>query len=137
MTDALDINIWAVLVAWLINIALGSLWYSPAGFGKLWSRLSGVDMMKMPKQAANKAIACVAVASFIHVFVLAVTIQALYVDGVADAVFTGFMLWLGLTAATTVANNLYLRLSWKFWWLNSSFFLVVMILNSVLFAAWQ
>lgn len=137
MEDLLNINIGAVVVAWLISIALGSFWYSPVGFGKLWSRLSGVDMMKMPKQAANKAIAAVAVASLIHVAVLALVIRGLSINGVANAVYNAFVLWLGLVAVTTIANTLYQRLSWKFWWLNSSFFLVVMVINSVLFTVWR
>jgi hypothetical protein len=34
-------NIWAVLTAAASSFALGGLWYSPALFGKLWTRENG------------------------------------------------------------------------------------------------
>ncbi len=46
MLELSNLNPIAIIVAWVISIALGSFWYSPAGFGKLWSKLSGVDIMK-------------------------------------------------------------------------------------------
>lgn len=137
MLSVSDLNIFAIIVAWLVNIGFGAFWYSPAGFGKLWSKLSGVDMMKMPKDAANKAIGSVAVAALVQTVVLAMVVQALELDSVGQAVTTGLVLWAGLVAATTVGNNLYLRFSWKFWWLNASFFLIVMVVNTVLLTVWQ
>jgi hypothetical protein len=137
MIELAGINILAVLVAWLINIGLGSFWYSPAGFGKLWSKLSGVNMMDMPKDLATKAIISVAIASLIQTIVLAIVINSLGVADIGQAVLLGLLLWAGFTAATTVGNTLYSRLSWKFWWLNVSFFLIVMVLNTVLLTAWN
>lgn len=137
MLELSNLNILAIVVAWLFNIILGAFWYSPAGFGKLWSKLSGVDMMKMPKDEANKAIMFVAISAFVQTVVLAILVKSLGVEEVGDAVVLGLALWAGLTSATTVGNNLYSRLSWKFWWLNASFFLVVMVVNAVLFTIWS
>ncbi len=135
------INYWAILVAFIINIAVGSFWYSPAGFSKRWSKLSGVDMMKIPKDEANKAIVSVAVASLVQAFVLALVLHSLHASSgshpLTNGLVDGVILWVGLVAATTVGNNLYMRKSWKFWWINSSFFLVVMAVNSVILAAWK
>ena len=137
MLDLTGLNYWAVLVTWFINMALGAFWYSPAGFGKLWSKLSGVDIMKLPKVEANKAIAFVALGALIQSFVLAVIVNSLHATTIGDGVAIGFLLWLGLTAATTIGTTLYARLSWKFWWLNSSFFLVVMVIGAGLLAVWR
>lgn len=137
MLDVTDFNVLAIIVAWLIAIGVGSFWYSPAGFGKLWSKLSGVDMMKMPQDLANKAIASVAISSLAQVIALAVVVKSLHADSAGDGLLVGLLLWAGFTAATTIGNNLYSRLSWKFWWLNASFFLVVMPINAVLLSIWN
>ena len=137
MLDLSHLNILAIIAAWFINIGLGSFWYSPAGFGKLWSKLSGVDMMKMPKDQANTAIAFVAAAAFIQTVALAILVASLHAHTFFDGFAAGLLVWAGFTAATTVGNNLYSRLSWKFWWLNASFFLVVMVVNAAIFAIWQ
>ncbi len=137
MLEFSNLNLIAIVVAWFINIGLGSFWYSPVGFGKLWSKLSGVDMMKMPKDAANKAIMSVAISALIQTLALAVLVNSLHIDKVVDALVLGLLVWAGFVAATTVGNNLYSRLSWKFWWLNASFFLVVIPINAILFAIWK
>lgn len=137
MLELSNLNIWAIAVAWLISVVLGSFWYSPVGFGKLWSKLSGVDIMKMPQNLANKAIISVMAASLVQVFVLAVVVKSLHAETVQNGLMIGLFLWAGLVAATAVGNNLYLRLSWKFWWLNTSFFLVAMSINGILLSVWH
>lgn len=137
MLDVHGIHYLAVLVAWLLNLALGAYWYSPIAFGPLWSRLSGVDMMKIAPERANKIIGSIAIGSLIQTIVLAVVINSLYVTDIVDALIVGLVLWLGFTAVTTIGNNLYMGKSWKFWCLNAAFFMVVMPLNAVLLAVWQ
>ncbi len=137
MLELSNLNVLAIVIGWLIAIGLGSFWYSPAGFGKLWSKLSGVDMMKMPKELASKAIVSVIISSLIQVIALAIVVNSLNADTVSEGLAIGLLVWAGFTAATTVGNNLYSRLSWKFWWLNASFFLIVMPVNAVILAVWQ
>lgn len=141
MLDFNDINYWAVFVALIINLAVGSFWYSPAGFGKKWSKLSGSDIMKMPKEKANQSIMYVAASSIVQVVVLAAVLGSLHVGASSHPATNGFVagivLWLGFVAATTVGNNFYMRKNWNFWWINSSFFLVVMAINSVILAVWK
>jgi hypothetical protein len=137
MLEFSGLNYWAVLVAWLINIIVGSLWYSPIGFGKLWSKLSGVDMMTIPKDEANKAIGMVAISAIVQTFALAVVINSLSATSLTDGLKIGLLIWAGFTAATTIGNTLYSRLSLKFWLLNSGFFLVVITSGSVVLATWN
>lgn len=141
MLELSGINFWAVLVAFVINVGLGAFWYSPGGFGKKWSKLSGVNMMKIPKDEANRAIVYVAIASLVQTVVLAIVLNSLDVASgthpLTNGLVAGVVLWLGFIAATTVGTTLYMRKSWKLWWLNSSFFLVVMAINSVILATWR
>jgi Protein of unknown function (DUF1761) len=131
------INFWAVVLAWVINCAVGSLWYSPMGFGKLWEKYTGIDMLKIPKEEASRSIVYVVIASAVQAVALAIVLHGLGVTTVSGGLSYGLLLWLGFTAATTVGVTLYSRRSWGYWWLNSSFFLVVMATNSVILSVWR
>lgn len=131
------INYWAVAVAWLINVAIGALWYSPSGFGKRWEKYTGINILKIPEKEATKIIGFVALSAVFQAMTLAVIINSLHVTTATNGLLVGVVLWLGLTAATTVGVTLYSLRSWKFLWLNSSYFLLVMAVNSVILAIWQ
>lgn len=137
MLDFLGVNFWAVLVVWLIYLVVGAFWYSPAGFAKQWTKYTGVNILKIPTDKANTIIAWVALSGLVQAFTLGLVFASLDVTTVLNGLLVGFVLWLGLTAATTVGVTLYSQKSWKFLWLNSSYFLVVMIIGSVIFSLWR
>ena len=39
-----DINLWAVLLAAVSSMIVGSIWYMPAVFGNTWMKLTGTEM---------------------------------------------------------------------------------------------
>lgn len=137
MIELAGINVWAVVVVWLVNIIVGAFWYSPAGFAKQWTKYTGVDILKIPQDKATKILVAVAFSGLVQAIILAVVIHSLGVATAIDGLIAGLVLWLGLTAATTVGVSLYSRFGWKFWWLNSSYFLVVMAVNSIILAIWR
>lgn len=137
MLDFLGVNFWAVLVVWLIYLVVGAFWYSPAGFAKQWTKHTGVNILKIPTDKANTIIAWVALSGLVQAFTLGLVFASLDVTTVLNGLLVGFVLWLGLTAATTVGVTLYSQKSWKFLWLNSSYFLVVMIIGSAIFSLWR
>lgn len=137
MLEITGTNFWAVAVVWFVYVVVGAYWYSPAGFSKQWTRHTGIDIMKMPKKDANNAIGFVALSAFIQALTLGVVLNSLAITTAMSGLVTGLILWLGLTAATTVGVTLYSRKSWKFLWLNTSYFLVVMTIGSVILAIWQ
>ena len=47
MTPSVDINYLAVFVAAIINMIIGSFWYSPLLFAKPWMRALNLDQKKM------------------------------------------------------------------------------------------
>lgn len=137
MLELSGINYIAVLVVWIIYLISGAFWYSPAGFSKQWTKHTGVDILKLPKDAANNAIRFVALSSLLQVFTLSIVLNSLGTVSAKDGLFVGLLLWFGLTAATTVGVTLYSKKSWKFLWLNSSYFLLVMSIGSVILTVWR
>ena len=130
-------NYWALLVVWLLYMAVGAWWYSTAGFAKQWTKYTGVNILEIPTNQANTIILWVAVSSLVQAATLGVVLHSLGVNSLVDGLIAGLILWFGLTAATTVGVTLYSRRSWKFMLLNSSYFFVVMIIGSAVFALWK
>lgn len=137
MLELAEINIWAVGAVWLLYVVVGAFWYSPAGFGKQWERHTGIDMMKMPQNEATKAITAVAVSALVQAITLAVLLNSLGATNVSEGLSAGLLMWLGLVTATTVGVTLYSRKSWKFLWLNSSYFLIVMSAGALILTTWK
>lgn len=136
MLELEGINYIAVVVVWFIYMFIGAFWYSPAGFAKQWTKHTGIDIMKIPTQRANQIIGYVALSALIQAFSLAVIINSLHVVKLENGLAVGLLLWLGFTAATTVGTTLYSKRGWGFLWLNSSYFLVVILIGSLLFSVW-
>lgn len=137
MLDVTGINYWAVLVVWAIYLAVSAWWYSTAGFAKLWTKYTGIDILKIPQDQATKIIGFVALSGLVQVLALTVMLNSLNVTSVLNGVMVGLVIWLGFTSATTVGVTLYGKRSWKFLWLNSSYFLVVMTIGSAILSAWR
>jgi hypothetical protein len=132
-----SLNIFAILVVWVINVLIGTLWYSPVGFGKKWSSLSGVDLMKVPKDEATRAIVLVSFSGLVQGIALALVLNSIGAHTVGEGIVAALVIWFGFTAVTTIGNTLYQRQSLKFWFLNASFFLVVMVINSIILSVWK
>ncbi|HEU5122025.1 MAG TPA: DUF1761 domain-containing protein [Candidatus Saccharimonadales bacterium] len=137
MLELEGINFWAVTITWLVYTVVGAYWYSPVGFGKQWTKHTGIDIMKLPEKEATRALAAVAFSALLQVLALAIILNSLDVASIISALGVGVLLWLGLTTATTVGATLYQRRSWKFLWLNSSYFLLVMLIGSIILAIWR
>lgn len=137
MLELEGINYWALLVVWLVYVVVGAFWYSPAGFAKQWTRHTKIDILKMPQNEATQALISVAISAFLQATTLAIVLNSLGTETLTNGLMVGVLLWLGLTAATTVGVTLYQRRSWGFLWLNSSYFLLVMLVGSAILAMWQ
>lgn len=136
MLELSGVNFWAVIVVWLLYISVGAVWYSPAGFAKQWKKYTNIDIMKIPANEATRTLVAVVLSSALQALILGVVINSLHANTAIEGLVAGLVLWLGFTAATTVGVTLYSRRSWKFLWLNSSYFLLVMALGSVILAVW-
>lgn len=131
------LNYWAIIIAWLINCAVGAYWYSPVGFGKLWAKLSGVNHLELPEKEATNTLFAIILSAAVQVAVLALLLNSLATTEIVDGVLVGIAIWAGFIGASTIGNTLYQRLGWKFWWLNASYFLLVLIVNSALLTMWK
>ncbi|MBF4461127.1 MULTISPECIES: DUF1761 domain-containing protein [unclassified Rathayibacter] len=104
-----DINPWAVALATLSTMVVGSIWYTPKVFGALWMRLIGMSHETMRARSALVPILVTLVVSFVTALVLAgcVDIAHSFYGGswFANALVTGLFLFAGFTAARFVTHD--------------------------------
>jgi hypothetical protein len=131
-----NINYWAVLVAAVINMVVGSFWYSKMGFGNAWAKAAKVKLDDMMGENANMAYAVTTVAALAQSLFLAVLVHNLAITTVGKAVELGVLLWAGFVAACTISDTLFASRSMRLWQINQGYYLLVLVANSVLLALW-
>ena len=129
----------AVIVAALVSIILGFLWYGPL-FGKKWMSLSGIT----PKQietAKRKGVTgsyiIMIISTLVAVCVLGILINATNSSGVSDGATLGFLVWLGFVATFSLGSILWEGKSWGLWILNNGYQLINYLIIGMILAAWQ
>jgi hypothetical protein len=132
----IPINLWAVLVAALVKMVVGAIWYSPPLFAGPWQKLTGVGEADM-KAALPKAMAVDLIGSLIMAFVLA---HAVVYAGAATVVLgaaVGFFSWLGFVATVTIAQVTYERRPFRLFLINNGALLVSLVLMGAILAIWR
>jgi hypothetical protein len=106
-----NINLIPVIIAGVINMVLGALWYSPFVMGKLWMRSMGKtdEEMKQGFSSAKVGItyAVNTIASLLFAYVLAHIIKFASINSFTDGVKVGFWVWLGFVVTTVIPGYLY------------------------------
>ena len=133
----ISINVFAVVLAALSTMVVGSFWYSPAGFYKTWAKLAKVT--PDPNFGGKKAVILYGGAylvSLITAVVLAffaeVTFKALGGDFLCDTLFVGFLGWLGFTAARMYMHDSFEGRRKKLTLLNGTHELVTILIMSLI-----
>lgn len=129
-------NHWVLLVSALLQWFLGALWYSPALFVKPWMTALGI---KPDSEKSGMAFAMTAsfIASYLLSFVLWHVITWAGATTWLSGLFIGFLCWLGFIAAPLFPQGIYERRPLKLFLINTSYWLVAMLITGVLLATWR
>lgn len=134
-----EINVWAVLIATVLSMGLGALWYSPAMFMKRWVKLARIDMEK-PGGPVVIPMLVALVVTFLTAWVLAgaVAIAWHFYGGgyFLSALVTAVTLWAGFTAARIITHDVFEGRPSQLTVLTMSFELVTVLLMAVVIGLW-
>ena len=123
------------LVAAIIPFILGGLWYSPALFGKVWQRETGLSDETL--QAGNPA--KIFGLSFV-LLVIAAWVFGMFLGPEPDVAFAGgagFAAGLCWVAAAFGVNDLFEHRSFKLWAINAGYHTLVFTLIGLVFGLWH
>lgn len=130
-----EINIWAVALAMISSMIVGSIWYARPVFGDMWIKWARVDMKR--KGNAMLPLIVTAAVSLITAYVLAhVTyLSNQFFDNtyLQDALTTAFWMWLGFTAARMITHDAFEGRPWNLTFLNIAHeFVTLMVMGLII-----
>ena len=133
-----NINWWAILVAAVLRLVVGSVWFSPIAFVKPWQALTGVTPETMQKGLV-RAIVIDFVLSLIMSFVLyhAIMYATKMQPGVVAGILVGLLNWAGFVLATHLPLWAYENRPLKLISIGTGSNLVSMVLMGALFGLWH
>lgn len=133
-----SVNYLAILVAALVNMAVGFVWYGPL-FGKTWMKLVGISKEDIAAQKSKLPMLYggMFLVTLIFVYVMAHFVQ---IGGAATAVdgsLIGFWAWFGFVATTSLGGYTFSGRPLKLWKLENGHHLINFLITGALLAVWQ
>lgn len=98
--DSIQIDLFTVIVAAILNMIIGFFWYSKWLFGPAWARLNKTSMNG---GHSKMALLYGFITSLVIAYFLAFFEAYMGVTTVTDGMFVGFCAWLGFAATTQIS----------------------------------
>lgn len=134
-----DINYWAVILATLSSMLVGSIWYTPKVFGNYWMKAANVTPSGDAKDAVWPILLTLVV-SFVTAWVLAgaTFISMEFYGGgfFGNAVVTAIVLWAGFTAARFITHDAFDRRPAGLTMLNVAHEFVTIVVMALIIGVW-
>jgi len=137
-----SLNWLAILVAAVVTMILGFLWYSPLLFAKAWTREMGYDLndkakMDEMRKSAGPAYAGSFVASLISAFTLALILHGMRAESLHFGIMASFHIWLGFVATVQFTGALFAKQSMKLFAINTGYQLVCFLAMGAILVLWK
>lgn len=130
-----EINYLAVLVAGVVAMAIGALWYQDAIFGRAW--LSELGKKQSELGSGNIGYVIAMAGNLLIAYVLAHFVDYTQATTIVAGALTGFWLWLGFVATAMAMNYAFEGRSARLFWINSLMQLAVLAACGAILAVWR
>ena len=141
-----DINYIAVIVSAVVFFALGALWYNDILFGKSWRDSMGKTDKEFEREQADSnmvvSFGLMFLGSLLMAFVTAhlVDLMAVVYPNANDIMIglqTGFWVWFGYIAAYVLTAISFENRPWKYYFINTGYWLVGALIMGVILNLWK
>jgi hypothetical protein len=132
----ISINYWAILVAALIRVVTGALWFSPFAFRESWRKIVGIDEATM-NAGLPKAIALDVVGSLVMAFVLVHAVVYAGAATLGQGAAVGFFNWLGFIVVVQLSETMHENRPFRYFWISAGYNLIALVLMGALLAVWR
>ncbi|MEP7379845.1 MAG: DUF1761 domain-containing protein [Chloroflexota bacterium] len=96
----------AVIVAAVVGMVVGIIWYMPMVFGKRWSDSVGRPLPSMTSMNPTVTVGAL-VMPLVMAYVLALLIGGVGANSLVNGAIVGFLAWLGFSAMTALNAFIY------------------------------
>ncbi|MBD3362204.1 DUF1761 family protein [Candidatus Dojkabacteria bacterium] len=131
-------NLLKILVTSSITLLVALVWHSPFVFGKVWLRVSHLLSKKVAekKESLYRLYLYTYLSGLITTYVLAKFITVLKIQTFIPGMLTGYWMWVGFVAATTLPDYLFEKRPLELFLINVGRDLVSMLLMGGILAVW-
>ncbi len=131
-----DLNYIAILVCAIAAMVIGSVWYSPFLFGKIWMK----EMHMREEFTKGKSMGVTYAGAFLMAlltaFVLALYVNNMEAQTAAEGAEAALWPWLGFILPVLASGVLWERKSFKAFAIAASNTLLTMVVTGVILAIW-
>lgn len=139
-----SINWLAVVVCVIVSMISGTIWYNPKTFFPIWWKGIGKREGEEPGMAGNMGMTwtLTVLSSLVQAIFMALLVTALgdvLGDGptLMTGITTGFVLWLGFVAPTSLVNKLFAGHGLQVWAIEIGNHLINFVLFGAILGAWR
>ncbi len=129
-----DVNYWAVLVAAISNMVIGSIWYMPSVFGNAWMKLSG---HKMGNGSMGMSYGLMFVAALVSSFVLSYFVSYAGATTWMTGLETGLWVAVGFVLATGAGSYIFSKKPFNLYLIDNGYQLVALGVAGIILATWR
>ena len=134
--DFSTLNWMAIVVSTLAFFALGALWYTPALFGKIWMKETGITHEKAKTANMPKIMALTLLFSFIMALNLALFMNSPEI-GASEGAMYGFFTGFGWIAMAIFVTGQYEFRSIRYMLIHAGYNITGLTIMGVILGAWK
>jgi len=137
MLDHLSFNILAIIAGVLINMFIGTLWYSPLLFGNIWLTLIGKKSEDISKKDGNSSMAFAIIPAAVAACALALLVEISHAVTIGDALILGTLTSLAFSGMSALNLVLFENRSLRLSILNTGYFFISWNIVTILLTIWK
>jgi hypothetical protein len=126
------INFYAVIVAWLIHVGMGLLWFQPKLFGHKWSELTGQGL-----KPATKWIVPGFLGHFVMVLVLAILIYQTNSNTGFGGMLIGLLAWIGFIVPLEIGELVWEKIPFRLFLIRIGNHLIGFAVSGFIIGIWR
>jgi len=131
------VNWLAVIVCIVVSMVVGSIWFNPKTFYPAWWKAIGRSEDDQPGMTNMGMVwGLTMIATFVQVLFMSFMVNAMGTMSAFTGALTGFMLWLGFVAPSSLINKLFAG-QLKAWVIEAGHHLVTFVLFGAILGAWH
>lgn len=129
-----NVSLVSALVASIVSMGIGLIWYSPWVIGKIWMREMGYtpEALAEKKKGMAKKYALSFLSTFVTAYALAVVINSVFAAEFYTLVEAGFVLAIGFIVSVRFNDKLFKDESWTLFLIHSGYQILSIVSMSVI-----
>lgn len=130
----MNINLVAVLVAAIVSMVVGLVWYSPWFFGKAWMKEIGITPgpeADAKKKGMWKTFLLSFLLTIVTSYVIAVVVNSMFMRDIYAALITGLTLSIGFIMSVRLNDKLFTPVSWTVFLISTGYYTISIVIMTV------